>query len=55
MREIDKALSRDSELMSLFNDLRSMKKSMDEATLEPSNQTVLNILSYSRSLQPKQS
>jgi hypothetical protein len=52
-REIDKALLCDSELQALCQELRSMKKGMDEAQLEPSSSTVLNILSYSRSFQEK--
>ena len=48
-KEIDKALICDGELMALYKDLCSLVKSMDEAQLEPSNASVLNILSYSRS------
>jgi hypothetical protein len=47
-REIDNALIRDSELRALFNELCSMKASIDEAHIEPSPATVLNILSYSK-------
>jgi hypothetical protein len=47
-REIDNALICDSELRALFNELSSMKASMDKARIEPSSATVLNILSYSR-------
>ena len=47
-REIDNALICDSELRALYNELCSMKASMDEAHLEPSSSTVLSILSYSR-------
>jgi hypothetical protein len=52
-REIDKALLCDSELQALCQELRSMKKGMDDAQIEPSSSTVLNILSYSRSLHEK--
>ena len=51
--EIEKALICDSDLMTLFNELRAMMKNMDAAELEPSPTTVLSILSYSRSTQPK--
>ena len=47
-REIDNALICDSELRALYNELCSMKASMDEAHIEPSSATVLNILSYSK-------
>ena len=47
-REIDNALIRDTELRALYNELISMKRSMDDAHLEPSSMTVLNILSYSK-------
>lgn len=49
-REIDKALICDSDLQALYNELYVMKKNMDAAQLEPSSSTVLNILSYSRSV-----
>ena len=52
-KEIDKALICDSELQALYNDLCSLKKDMDESKLQPSANTVLNILSYSRSTQKK--
>ena len=47
-REIDNALICDSELRALYNDLCSMKASIDEAHIEPSPATVLSILSYSK-------
>ena len=47
-REIDNALICDGELRALYNELCSMKASMDEAHIEPSTSAVLNILSYSR-------
>ena len=52
-KEIDKALICDNELMALYKDLCSIVKSMDDVQLEPSNLTVLNILSYSRSQNKK--
>ena len=52
-REIDKALLCDNELKTLYNELISMKNDMDAAKLEPSPATVLNILSYAKSLQEK--
>ena len=51
--EIEKALICDSDLMTLFSELRTVLKNMDAAQLEPSATTVLNILSYSKSTQPK--
>ena len=51
--EIEKALICDSDLMTLFNELRAVMKDMDAAELEPSATAVLNILSYSKSTQPK--
>ncbi|MCD9016255.1 hypothetical protein K7P01_12045 [Fulvivirgaceae bacterium QH1ED-6-2] len=53
-QEIDRALLCDNELKSLFNELRSMMDEIDTADLQPSPATVLNILSYSRSLQERQ-
>lgn len=53
-REIDRALICDSQLMAAYNELREMVREIDGTLLEPSNQTVLNILSYSRNTQPKQ-
>jgi hypothetical protein len=53
-KEIDKALICDSELMALYNDMRNTLKEMEEARLQPSATAVMNILSYSRSTQPKQ-
>jgi hypothetical protein len=52
-REISKALACDSELQSLYMELCAMKNEMDKIKLEPSSTTVLNILSYSKSLQEK--
>ncbi|MBL0741605.1 hypothetical protein [Chryseolinea lacunae] len=49
-REIDKALICDSDLQALYNELYVLKKNMDAAQLEPSAGTVLNIMSYARSV-----
>ena len=52
-KEIDKALLCDGELQALYKDLCLMKKEMDDAQLQPSASTVLNILSYSKNLPNK--
>jgi hypothetical protein len=52
-REISKALACDPELQSLYMELCAMKNEMDKIKMEPSSSTVLNILSYSKSLQEK--
>jgi hypothetical protein len=52
-REIDKALVCDSELQTLCQELREMKKGMDDAQIEPSASTVLSILSYSKGYEKK--
>jgi hypothetical protein len=52
-REINKALACDPELQSLYMELCAMKNEMDKIKMEPSSSTVLNILSYSKSLQEK--
>jgi len=52
-KEIDKALLCDNELMSMYKDLCAMVKSLDDAQLQPSNRTVLNIMSYARSVEEK--
>ena len=54
-KQIDKALIRDSGLQALYNELCSTVNEMDQAKLEPSANTVLNILSYSKSLQERPS
>lgn len=51
--EIDRALSRDSNLKVLYNEVRAALKDLDEAMLEPSERTLDKILSYSRTLQAK--
>ena len=48
-QEICKALLTDSELRSMYTSMCTIKKEMDAAQLEPSAQTVLNILSYAKS------
>ena len=53
-KEIDKALLRDEELKALFTELRSVVKELDSSHAEPSSQTMMNILAYSRSTQGKQ-
>ena len=50
-QEISKALLTDSELRELYASMLALKKEMDKAQLEPSPQTVLNILSYARAEQ----
>ena len=52
-QEISKALLTDSELRELYTSMLAMKKELDSAQLEPSPQTVLNILSYARAGQPQ--
>jgi hypothetical protein len=52
-REISKALVCDPQLQSLYMELSTLKNEMDKIKLEPSSSTVLNILSYSKSLQEK--
>jgi anti-sigma factor RsiW len=47
-REIDKALTKDTELRTLFTELSSVKKELDASKAEPSNETVNKILSYSK-------
>ncbi|MBX2965126.1 MAG: hypothetical protein KF845_03205 [Cyclobacteriaceae bacterium] len=48
-QEINKALLTDSELRAMYTSMCAVKKEMDASHLEPSAQTVLNILSYSKS------
>ncbi len=47
-REIEIALSRDSELQILYNDLRAMKNALEDVRLEPASSTILSILSHSK-------
>jgi hypothetical protein len=51
--EIDRALVRDGKLKALYNDVCAALKDLDKATLQPSDETIFNILNYSRSLQTK--
>jgi hypothetical protein len=41
-------------LKALFNEVRAAIKDLDEAALQPSADTVFNILNYSRTLQTKE-
>ena len=50
-QEISKALLTDTELRELYTSMLAVKKEMDQAQLEPSPATVLNILSYAHSKQ----
>lgn len=50
-QEINKALLSDSELRAMYTSMSAIKKEMDNAQLEPSPATVLNILSYARTEQ----
>jgi hypothetical protein len=50
-KEINKALLGDAELRAQLAEMKSSKKSLDAAQLEPSQESVLNILSYARGLQ----
>ncbi len=49
-QEINRALLSDTELRAMYMSMVALKKEMDNAQVEPSPATVLNILSYSRSL-----
>lgn len=51
-QEINKALLTDSELRAMYTSMLAIKKEMDASHMEPSAQTVLNILSYSKSNTP---
>lgn len=48
-REINKALLCDTELRAKYASMCAIKNEMDAAQLEPSSQTVQNILQYSKS------
>jgi hypothetical protein len=52
-KEIETALLRDSELQRSYNELVSLVNEINDAALEPSSRTVLNIMSYSRNWQKK--
>ncbi len=47
-REINKALLCDAELRQQYAALVAMKKEMDQAMLEPSDETVENILNHAK-------
>lgn len=49
--EIDKALLCDSQLQRQYQELTALKKELDGAQLEPSSETVKNILHYAQGLQ----
>jgi hypothetical protein len=49
-REINHALLCDAGLRQKLDALEEVKQQLDEAALEPSSATVLNILAYSRGL-----
>lgn len=53
-QEINKALLSDTELRAMYMSMVALKREMDKAQLEPSSSTVLNIISYSRSLKAEQ-
>jgi hypothetical protein len=48
-QEIKHALLFDAELRTAYSNLCAMKNELDNARLEPSPKTVMNILDYSRS------
>lgn len=49
-QEINNALLTDNELREVYHSMNAIKAELDKAQLEPSATSVLNILSYSRSL-----
>ena len=51
--EINRMLSADSELQRQYRELLLSKNTLDKAQLEPSKQTVENILQYARGLEVK--
>jgi hypothetical protein len=52
-REINKALLCDSELQAQYKELNAMRRELDSARLEPSANSVQNILQYAQSMQRK--
>jgi hypothetical protein len=50
-KEINKALLCDSELQAQYKELNAGKSMLDATQMQPSANTVLNILSYSRGMQ----
>ena len=51
-QEIAKALHADTELRAQNTNMMALKTQMDQAELQPSSSTILNILSYSKSTNP---
>ena len=52
-REINGALLCDSELLAMFNELKTLKKQLGNALMEPSAKTINNILDYARGINAK--
>ena len=52
-REINRGLLCDSELQAQYNELNSVRHELESTLLEPSAESVQNILHYSCSLQEK--
>ncbi len=52
-KEINKALLCDSELQAQYKELNFVRHELDSARLEPSSESVQNILHYARSMQEK--
>ncbi|MEY4931275.1 MAG: hypothetical protein RI909_1999, partial [Bacteroidota bacterium] len=52
-KEINQALLCDSELQAQYKELNAMRHELDSVRLEPSAESVLNILQYARSMQEK--
>lgn len=50
-RQINKALLCDSDLQARYKELNALHKQLDKAKLEPSADSVQNILNYARGLQ----
>lgn len=50
-KEINKALLCDSDLQARYKELNALHKQLDKAKLEPSTDSVQNILNYARGLQ----
>ncbi len=52
-KEISKALLCDSDLQNQYVELLAITKEVSRAEMQPSSSAILNILSYSRSMQEK--
>ncbi len=50
-KEIDKALLCDSQLQRQYQEMVALKKELDRVQLEPSEETVKNIIHYAQGLQ----